>query len=87
MDHFDDLRLAIEALSGGSNTVIMDEAGLPSIMVAMPKMYLSDLLENAPRIPHPAWIVNGVEKDVIYVSKYINIVKDGRAYSLPAQDP
>lgn len=87
MQDYNDLRLAIEALSGGSNTVIVDDVGLPSIMVAMPKMYLSDLLEDAPRIPHPAWIVNGVEKDVIYVSKYINIVKNGRAYSLPAQDP
>ena len=43
MQDYNDLRLAIEALSGGSNTVIMDDAGLPSIVVAMPKMYLSDL--------------------------------------------
>lgn len=87
MNDYKDLKLAVEALSGGSNTVILDDVGLPSIMVAMPKMYLSDLLENAPRILHPAWVVNGVERDVIYVSKFINIVRDGRAYSLPAQDP
>ena len=80
MENYNDLRLAREALSGGSNTVIVDDVGLPSIMVAMPKMYLSDLLEGAPRIPHPAWIVNGVEKDVIYVRKNKNIVRDGRAY-------
>lgn len=84
---FCDLKLAIEALSGGSNTVITDDAGLPSIVVAMPKLYLSDLLPDAPHTLHPAWIVNGVEKDVIYVSKYINIVKNDRAYSLPAKDP
>lgn len=87
MHDFDDLRLAIEALSGGTNTVIIDDMGLPSIVVAVPRMYLSDLLADAPRIPHPAWVINGVEKDVIYVSKYMNIVKNDRAYSLPAQDP
>ena len=38
MENYNDLRLAIEALSGGSNTVIVDDVGLPSIMVAMPKM-------------------------------------------------
>ncbi len=87
MNDFQDLKLAIEALSGGSNTVILDDRGLPSIVVAMPKLYLSDLLEGAPRVPHPAWMVDGMEKDVIYVSKYMNIVRDDRAYSLPAQDP
>lgn len=87
MHDFEDLKLAIEALSGGTNTVILDDMGLPSIMVAMPKLYLSDLLNDAPHVPHPAWIIGGVEKDVIYVSKYINIVRGNRAYSLPAQDP
>ena len=87
MHDFSDLKLAIEALSGGSNTVLLDDRGLPSIVVAVPKLYLSDVLEGAPHIPHPAWIVDGMEKDVIYVSKYMNIVKDDRAYSLPAKDP
>lgn len=87
MHDFSDLKLAIEALSGGSNTVILDDMGMPSIVVAVPKLYLSDLLDGAPRVPHPAWLVDGMEKDVIYVSKYMNIVRDDRAYSLPAQDP
>lgn len=85
--NYEYLKLAIESMSGGSNTVILDDIGLPSIVVGMPKMYLSDLIEGAPHVVHPAWIVNGVEKDVIYVSKYINIVKENRAYSLPAKDP
>lgn len=38
MANFDDFRLAVEALSGGKNTVILDEAGMPSIVVPFPKI-------------------------------------------------
>jgi sulfatase modifying factor 1 len=34
-----------------------------------------------------AFIVGGKEKDCIYISKYLNIVEHGRAYSLPNRDP
>ena len=33
MSNFDDLKLAVEALTGGKNTVLLDDVGLPSIMV------------------------------------------------------
>jgi formylglycine-generating enzyme required for sulfatase activity len=36
---------------------------------------------------HPAFIVNGVVKDGIWISKYQNILIDGYACSLPGQDP
>lgn len=35
----------------------------------------------------PAFIINGQEVDEIYISKYLNIVQNGRAYSLPGVDP
>lgn len=87
MPDFDDLKLAVEALSGGKNTVLLDDLGMPSIMVRIPKFYLSDVITGAPYTPHPAFIVNGIERDEIYISKFTNIVMNGRAYSLPHRDP
>ena len=87
MTNFDDFKLAIEALSGGTNTVILDDLGMPSVMVAFPKLKNSDIFEGGSAVTHPAFIVNGAEKDKVYVSKYQNIVLNSRAYSLPGRDP
>ena len=87
MNNFDDLKLATEAMTGGKNTVLLDDVGMPSIMVVVPKMNSKDLVTGATDEPHPAFIVDGVEKDKVYISKYINIVNNSRAYSLPMQDP
>lgn len=87
MNNFDDMKLAVEALSGGKNTVLFDDLGMPSIMVRIPKFKVSDVIEGGPQNTHPAFIVNGVEKNQIYISKYQNIVYIGRAYSLPFKDP
>jgi sulfatase modifying factor 1 len=83
----DTYRQAVEAATGGKNTVMYDDKGNPSIMVAIPRFNISDVIDGGPNTPHPAFIVNGVTKDVIYISKYQNIVHDNRAYSLPMQDP
>lgn len=83
----DNYRAAVEAATGGKNTVMYDDKGYPCIMVAIPRFNLSDVIDGAPATPHPAFIVNGVVKDVIYISKYQNVVHDSRAYSLPMQDP
>lgn len=87
MNNFDDLKLAVEMLSGGTNTVIFDDIGMPSIMVAIPKMTRADLIKSGTADPHPGFIMNGNTQDVVYESKYINIVQNSRAYSLPMQDP
>lgn len=87
MANYDSMKLAIEMLTGGKNTVIFDDMGLPSVMVVIPKMNNSALITGAASATHPAFIVNNVEKDRAYFSKYINIVKGNRAYSLPMQDP
>lgn len=87
MTNFDDLKLSVEALSGGKNTVLFDDLGMPSIMVPVPKFKLSDVIDGAPQETHPAFIIDGEEKDVIYISKYQNIVMNDRAYSLPYKDP
>ena len=87
MTNFDDFKLAIEALSGSKNTVLLDDLGMPSVMVAFPKLKNSDIISGGSSVTHPAFIVDGVEKDKIYISKYQNIVINSRAYSLPGRDP
>lgn len=87
MPNFDDFKLAVEAVSGGENTVIFDDLGMPSVMVPIPKMKYSDLIKDGSQNTHPGFIVNSVEKSVMYYSKYQNIVVNDRAYSLPLRDP
>ena len=86
-NRFDEMKIAIETITGGANTVLLDDAGMPSVMVALPLMRMGDLYEGGGEAIHPAWIVDGAVKQVIYVSKYMNFVARNRAYSLPMRDP
>lgn len=84
---YDRERLALESASGGKNTLILDDLGLPSVMVRIPKCRWSDIVPGGPSTTCSAFIINGKEVDSIYVSKYQNIIEGGRAYSLPGRDP
>ncbi len=84
--NFDLSNLALKAVCP-NNEILYDDKGLPSIMVKIPKMTYAQLGLGASTAVHPAFIVNGQEVDAIYISKYQNIVYDGRAYSLPGEDP
>lgn len=86
MANFDDAKLCVEALTGGKNTIILDDREMPSIMVRWEKQKNNAILTGGSDVVHPGSIVNLVEK-TMYVSKYINIVMNDRAYSLPFQDP
>lgn len=86
MANFDLVNLALKATCP-ANEIILDDKGLPSVMVRVPKLKNSDLYVGGDSGTHPAWIVNGQEVPEIYISKYLNIVRDGRAYSLPGEDP
>ena len=70
-----------------NNKLIYDDKGIPSVMVYVPKFKMSDVIDGAGDSTHPAFIVNGKELPGIWISKYQNIVNNGRAYSLPGQDP
>ena len=83
----DAFKANLESASGGKNTVMYDAAGNASIMVAIPKFKLSDIVPTWPSTVHPAFIVNGVEKSYIYVSKYLNCLDNGYAVSMAGQDP
>lgn len=86
MGNFDDFKLSVEALTGGKNTVILDDIGMPSVMVVWPKQTNDALFTGGSAITHPGSIVDGVEK-TMYVSKFQNMVFNNRAYSLPYKDP
>lgn len=47
---------------------------------------ISEIMTGGSQNVHPAFKVNGVDKDKIYVSKFQNIVLNDRAYSLPMRD-
>ena len=86
MSNFDDLKLAVEALSGGKNTVLLDDREMPSIMVLFPRFNISDVISEGSQNIHPGFSVNGAVKDM-YVSKFQNVVLNDRAYSLALKDP
>lgn len=93
MSNFDDLKLAVEALSGGKNTVLFDDdlgtggESFPSIMVRIPMFHSLNVLDGAPDAPHPMFVVDDMTIPEVYFSKYQNIVMHDRAYSLPFKDP
>lgn len=86
MPNFDLSALALAAVCPG-NELIYDDKGMPSVMVKIPKQTYAQLGIGDSTEVHPAFFVNGKEVDAIYISKYQNIMQNGRAYSLPAQDP
>jgi hypothetical protein len=77
----------LQSFSGMSNVNIIDDIGIPSSMVRIPKFKISDVIPGGPSVTHPMFIVNGVEKDAIYIGKYEAISYNGRAYSLPGRIP
>ncbi len=73
------------------NVVKYDSAGeVSGIFVKFPKMKSSDLVAGLPTHTHPAFIINGVEKDYILLGKYKggdNGVSGGAILSLPNINP
>ncbi len=84
--NFDLSNLAMKAVCP-NNEFLYDDKGVPSIMVYIPKFTYAEVGLGSSTATHPAFIVNGQEIPGFYVSKYQNIVQDGRAYSLPDEDP
>ena len=82
MANFDSLKFAVEGISGGATTILMDNADLPSFMNPVYKRTNAQLFGGS-EVVHSAWKQGTVEKDVFYFSKFINTVVNGRAYSWP----
>ena len=86
MANFNLTKMAVDMYCPG-NVVQQDDAGLPSLLVWIPAFKLSDVLNTTDDSVHPAFIVNGRQIPGFYYSKYENVVYNGKAYSLPAEDP
>ena len=86
MANYDQMAAAVKELSGGKNIVLLDDMNLPSIYVPINRLKMSELISGGSENVHPAFSVNGVEKDTFYYSKYQNIIINGRAYSLAHRD-
>lgn len=83
----DSLRQAVEATSGGKNTVLYNQHGQPIVVVIVPMFRLKDIDSSWPSDPHPAFVVNGTVKNEIYIGKYQAVIENGCALSLPGRDP
>ncbi|MDR1727823.1 MAG: SUMF1/EgtB/PvdO family nonheme iron enzyme [Acidobacteriota bacterium] len=84
---FDAAKFALECASGGRNTLLFDDLGRPSVMVRIPRFNWSDVVAGGEDKPCSAFVVGGRVLDSVYISKYPNVIEDGRAYSLPGRDP
>ncbi|NWK48412.1 hypothetical protein HYG90_04285 [Acinetobacter sp. SwsAc7] len=79
------LKKAIEAASGGAQTVLVTPKGQLTYMNIIEKFDLSTI-DASMSGTHPAFIVNGVEKSRIFVGTYPGVVKNGEYLSLPNED-
>lgn len=83
----DDLRASVEAATGGLCTVHYTAQGAPCYMRAIQKFNLEDLDPALGTGVHPAFVVDGVTKDVLWIGMYQGIIKNGELLSLPGVDP
>ena len=70
-----------------NNEIIVDDMGDPSVMVKIPQLTYKDVGIGTSTNVLPAFKVNGKTIPYLYISKYQNIVRNDRAYSLPYQAP
>lgn len=82
----DSLRQSVEAASNGEQTVLYTAKGQATFMNIIKKFDLSTI-DPSLSGTHPAFTVNGVEKDAIYVGTYQGCVKNGELLSLPNVAP
>ena len=83
----DSLRQAVEAASGGLNTVVYTKKGQPCIMRVIPKFRVETLDTNLGTGVHPAFIVEGREVPEILIGVYPGHVSNGEVVSLPGLPP
>ena len=84
----DPLRMSVEAATGGLVTVLYDDGGNPSFMRRIPKCNIEDLYPDLGLTgTHPAFIVDGVEKNELFIGVYPASVAGDYAVSLPGQAP
>lgn len=86
MANFDSAELALKCVCP-SNVMQYDDKEMPSIYVYIPKFRLCDVMSVSDTSVHPAFRMNGQEIDGFYFGKFQTKHYNGRAYSLPGEDP
>ena len=86
MQNFDVNNILLKAACP-NNELIPDKSGSPSVMVYIPKFTMDQVISGGSKKVHPAFIVNGVEREGFYISKYLNTDIDGVAHSIPGAIP
>lgn len=86
MANFDMAEMALKSVCP-NNFMKYDDKEMPTIMVYIPKFRLCDVLSTEDTSIHPAFRVNGDEIDGFYIGKFQTHHYNGRAYSLPGEDP
>ena len=86
MTNFADFKAAIEGISGGKNTAILDKFGLPSVVVPINKLTYKDVGVGDDTVL-PAFKLDGVEKPYFCIGKYHDTLVNGTPCSLPMQTP
>ena len=84
--NFDSLKFATEGLTGFGCTVIQDNANLPSFMIPINKRTNAQLYEGGSQKTHSAFVVDDVEYKRFFMSKFLNCIINGRAYSWPVSE-
>lgn len=86
MTNFADFKAAIEGISGGKNTALLDKFGLPSVVVPINKLTYKDVGVGDDTVL-PAFKLDGVEKPYFCIGKYHDSLVNGVPCSLPMQTP
>lgn len=86
----DALRAAVEAATGGRQTVLYTAKGQPSYMTVIPKFNLEDVADASASLGtgiHPAFIVNGIAKSEFFYGTFPGVIRNGELLSLPGVNP
>lgn len=83
----DTLRKSVEAASGGRNTVLYTSKGQPCYMFVLRHSDMAAVNAELGVARHPAFIVNGVNKDELFYGQHIGVSRNGEMLSLPGVDP
>lgn len=83
----DPLRQAVEAATGGANTILYDTGGRPAVMVVVPRFNLEDVDRALGTGPHPAFLYEGMVLGELLIGKFQASLVDGVARSAPGVDP
>ncbi len=83
----DELRASVEAATGGLCTVHYTQSGQPSYFRWIPKFTLDAIDASLGSGVHPAFIVDAIERDGIWIGMYPGVVKNGELLSLPGVEP